>query len=191
MNLQEQIGALETGIDHLNQLIQNAVAVQTALDAASECPPTQASMPNPQVATACALTAADNPATSAASPTPAANEAERAAETACKPSVLQLTRPAQNEIVLSIGGESISLDAEKTGQLIEELANARASMTPQPPMALPPGWPFVATKNPLMAVQKQSNGDRLLLLRHTGHGWVPYTLSPSITVQLYTLLTQG
>jgi hypothetical protein len=41
-----------------------------------------------------------------------------------------------------------------------------------------------------MAVQKQSNGDRLLLLRHTGHGWVPFALSPDVAIQMYMLLTQ-
>jgi hypothetical protein len=64
-------------------------------------------------------------------------------------------------------------------------------MTPEPPPGIPPGWRFVATKNPVMAVQKQSNGDRLLVLRHTGHGWVPFTFSPDMVIQLYMLLTKG
>jgi hypothetical protein len=41
-----------------------------------------------------------------------------------------------------------------------------------------------------MAVQKQANGDRLLVMRHTGHGWVPFTFSPDMVVQMYMMLTQ-
>jgi hypothetical protein len=63
-------------------------------------------------------------------------------------------------------------------------------MMPEPAMNVPPGWRFVSTKNPAMAVQKQSNGDRLLIMRHTGHGWVPFTFSPDNVIQLYALLTQ-
>ena len=61
---------------------------------------------------------------------------------------------------MTIGGKTVSLHPEQVGQLIEELSNARASMMPEPAMNVPPGWRFVSTKNPAMAVQKQSNGDR-------------------------------
>ncbi|GAB2896492.1 hypothetical protein GCM10027093_35260 [Paraburkholderia jirisanensis] len=105
--------------------------------------------------------------------------------------MLHVERPSQNEIALSINGQTVSLHPLQVGQLIEELANARASMQPEVPANLPPGWRFVSTKNPMMAVQKQSNGDRLLVMRHTGHGWVPFTFSPDMIVQMYMMLTQG
>ena len=57
-------------------------------------------------------------------------------------------------------------------------------------MTLPTGWRFASTKNPVMAMQKHANGDRLLIARHTGHGWVPFTFSPEAAVQLYMMLTQ-
>jgi hypothetical protein len=63
-------------------------------------------------------------------------------------------------------------------------------MTPEPPMELPTGWRFASTKNPVIGMQKQANGDRLLIARHTGHGWVPFTFSPDAAVQLYMMLTQ-
>ena len=91
---------------------------------------------------------------------------------------------------MTIGGQTVALRPEQIGKLIEELSNARASMTPEPPPGMPPGWRFVSTKNPVMAVQKQSNGDRLLVMRHTGHGWVPFTFSPDMVIQLYMMLTQ-
>jgi hypothetical protein len=91
---------------------------------------------------------------------------------------------------MTIAGKTVSLHPEQVGQLIEELANARASMTPEPPMGVPAGWRFASTRNPVMAVQKQSNGDRLLIVRHTGHGWVPFTFSPANVIQMYALLTQ-
>ncbi|WP_206996499.1 hypothetical protein [Trinickia mobilis] len=166
MNLQEQIGALETGVDQLTQLIQAALAQQAAPEASAE-------------------RASAAPAADAALAEPA-----NAVETVDEKPTLHVGRPAQNEIVLTVGGKSVSLHPEQLGQLIEELANARASMVPEPPMALAPGWRFVSTKNPVMAVQKQSNGDRLLVLRHTGHGWVPYTFSPDMAIQLYMMLTQ-
>jgi hypothetical protein len=103
---------------------------------------------------------------------------------------LRVARPSHNELALTIGSQTVTLQPEQLGQLIEELANARASMTPEPPMALAPGWRFASTKNPVMAVQKQPNGDRLLFARHTGHGWVPFTFSPDAAVQLYMMLTQ-
>ena len=103
---------------------------------------------------------------------------------------LRVARPSHNALTLSIGSQTVTLHPEQIGQLIEELANARASMTPEPPMAIPAGWRFASTKNPVMAMQKQPNGDRLLIARHTGHGWVPFTFSPDAAVQLYMMLTQ-
>jgi hypothetical protein len=103
---------------------------------------------------------------------------------------LSVSRPSQNALTLTIGSQAVTLHPEQVGQLIEELANARASMSPEPPTTIAPGWRFVSTKNPVMAVQKQGNGDRLLVARHTGHGWVPFTFSPDMVVQLYMMLSQ-
>jgi hypothetical protein len=103
---------------------------------------------------------------------------------------LRVSRPSQNALTLTIGSQAVTLHPEQIGLLIEELSNARASMSPEQPAAIPPGWSFVSTKNPVMAVQKQANGDRLLIARHTGHGWVPFTFSPDMVIQLYMLLTQ-
>jgi hypothetical protein len=121
--------------------------------------------------------------------TPAQLDATQPESTGSGPT-LTINRPSQNEIAMSIAGQTVSLNPLQVGQLIEELSNARASMQPEQPPGLPPGWRFVSTKNPVMAVQKQSNGDRLLMLRHTGHGWVPFTFSPDIVVQMYMMLTQ-
>ncbi len=125
--------------------------------------------------------------------TPVEAAAEADVDTAPAPSdkaTLHVSRPTQNELTLTINGESITLHPEQLGQLIEELAHARASMQPEPPPGIPAGWRFVTTKNPMMAVQKQSNGDRLLVARHTGYGWVPFTFSPDVVVQMYMMLTQ-
>ncbi|MEX3606689.1 MAG: hypothetical protein VB142_11940 [Burkholderia sp.] len=103
---------------------------------------------------------------------------------------LVVTRPAQDTLTLAIGGHAIPLTPVQLSQLIEELAYARASMTPEQPNSLPTGWRFVSTRNPMMAVQKQANGDRLLVARHTGYGWVPFTFSPDTVIQVYMLLTQ-
>jgi hypothetical protein len=103
---------------------------------------------------------------------------------------LRVSRPSRDELTLTIGSQAVTLEAGQIGQLIEELANARASMLPEPAETIPPGWRFVSTKNPVMAVQKQSNGDRLLVARHTGHGWVPFTFSPDMVIQLYMMLSQ-
>nr|WP_244133677.1 hypothetical protein [Burkholderia gladioli] len=103
---------------------------------------------------------------------------------------LVVSRPAQDALTLAIGGREIPLTPVQLSQLIEELAHARASMTPEQPSGLPTGWRFVSTRNPMMAVQKQANGDRLLVARHTGYGWVPFTFSPDTVIQMYMLLTQ-
>ncbi|MDS0859550.1 phage tail protein, partial [Burkholderia pseudomultivorans] len=120
----------------------------------------------------------------------AAASAESTEPAPADKSTLHVSRPSQNELTLTVNGESITLHPEQLGQLIEELAHARASMQPEPPQGIPPGWRFVSTKNPMMAVQKQSNGDRLLVARHTGYGWVPFTFSPDVVIQMYMMLTQ-
>ncbi len=91
---------------------------------------------------------------------------------------------------MNIGGKSVLLGPQGISELIEELSNVRASMSVEQPTGIAPGWRFATTKNPVMAVQKQSNGDRLLIMRHNGHGRVPFTFSPNMVVELYAMLTQ-
>jgi hypothetical protein len=192
MNLHEQLGALEVGVD---QLIQAVVAPQ-----AENIPetPTEAAAQGASAANhVSSESQAEDRAPEPAAATTAVEAAAAPAPTSEGPAVqsqqptLEINRPAQNEITMTIGGQTVALRAEQIGQLIEELANARASMTPEPPPGISPGWRFVSTKNPVMAVQKQSNGDRLLVMRHTGHGWVPFTFSPDMVIQMYMMLTKG
>ncbi|MEM5317337.1 hypothetical protein [Paraburkholderia sp. JHI869] len=212
MNLQDQIGVLEVGVD---QLLQAAAAAQAprADERAAAVPQQDTPVaqrdaeraiaePPQTVAVDTAADTAD--AVAAAEPVEAVEAAnasvtetaeaiEPAAEAAnaahAQPE-LHVARPSQNEITLTIGGQTVTLNALQVGQMIEELSNARASMQPEPPPGIPQGWRFASTKNPMMAVQKQSNGDRLLVLRHTGHGWVPFTFTPDIVAQMYMMLTQ-
>jgi hypothetical protein len=231
MNLHEQLGALEAGVEQLIQAVvaQQAPAAHAAPPSSNAAAPADLSRP----AAAPPAQAADDAVRPAAHPndandapaaarvrTPVADapaaetpgacaadtDAAIAADTAgpaatdartghghtppAGPLTLSVGRPSQNEITMTIAGNTVSLRPEQIGQLIEELSNARASMQPEPPASVPPGWRFAATRNPMMAVQKQSNGDRLLLLRHTGHGWVPFALSPDVAIQMYMLLTQ-
>ncbi|WP_434113085.1 hypothetical protein [Paraburkholderia caffeinilytica] len=190
MNLHEQLGALETGVD---QLIQAVVAPQAKN--ITETPAEAAAQEAPAANHVSSETKAERVETegtvAVAEQTPVAAEAPDAEPVAPVPPTLEINRPAQNEITMTIGGQTVALRAEQIGQLIEELSNARASMTPEPPPGIPPGWRFVSTKNPVMAVQKQSNGDRLLVMRHTGHGWVPFTFSPDMVIQMYMMLTKG
>lgn len=230
MNLQDQIGALEVGVDQLIQAVRTAPALHIVDTPAAgpalaptdtpafEAPPKLEVPPSP-FEDAASAESADTPAqpsarvegaetveapqaeaqaaetAEAAETEPAdavepANAQVEAAETAAAAPLLEVGRPSQNEITMTIGGQTVSLHPMQIGQLIEELANARASMQPEPPPGIPPGWRFASTKNPTMAVQKQSNGDRLLVLRHNGHGWVPFTFSPDMVVQMYMMLTQ-
>jgi hypothetical protein len=207
MNLQEQIGALHAGVD---QLLQAAAARPSRTAEAASAHPTDANssdaegaVPTPAQdtpATASATTALASAQASAAADAAAAVEekveAVQAAEPAEAPQsapathTLKIDRPSQNQITMTIDGKTVLLNPLQVGELIERLANVRASMQPEPPPDLPPGWRFVSTRNPAMAVQKQSNGDRLLVLRHTGHGWVPFTFTPDMVVQMYMMLTQ-
>ncbi|MEM5447095.1 hypothetical protein [Paraburkholderia guartelaensis] len=210
MNLQDQIGVLEAGVDQLLQAAAAAAHAPCADERAAAVPqqdtPVASSEAEQAVAEQPHAVAVDTAAEAAgaaatAEPVEAANATvtdtaeaiEPAAETAraapAQPE-LHVARPSQNEITLTIGGQTVTLNALQVGQMIEELSNARASMQPEPPPGIPQGWRFASTKNPMMAVQKQSNGDRLLVLRHTGHGWVPFTFSPDIVVQMYMMLTQ-
>jgi hypothetical protein len=191
MNLQDQIGALETSVDQLTELIHATFAQQAGKEPSAQAESTAMALGDDTTPAAAASTGPSPVATVTLAANEPVAEPASAAEPGDETPALQVARPSQNEIVLTVGGKSVSLHPEQVGQLIEELANARASMVPEPPPAMAPGWRFVATKNPAMAVQKQANGDRLLVLRHTGHGWVPYTFSPDMAIQLYLLLTQG
>lgn len=245
MNLQDQIGALDVGVDQLIQAVSAALAscatvvaaaeqtraaaaavpeaaTQMPAEAATQAParqaeaepdtPAVAATHEPQAAVAeaaapqadapqagvpdvTANVAANAPAPIAAATEPAdATQATQAGqpeqEAEARNVTLEVGRPSPNEITMSIGGQTVTLHPLQVGQLIEELANARASMQPEPPPTIPSGWRFASTKNPMIAVQKQSNGDRLLVMRHTGHGWVPFTFSPDMVVQMYMMLTQ-
>jgi hypothetical protein len=215
MNLQEQIGALEAGVDQLLQAAAarasrtagTAPADQSAAAPSDATGTEHANAVEPQASVAVAADApadvlvseiAHAPVVSEEAPeeTVAVIEAEAPQAEPVEPEsapaapVLEIARPAQNVITMTIGGQTVSLNPQELGHMIEELANARASMQPEPPPAIPQGWRFASTKNPMMAVQKQSSGDRLLVLRHTGHGWVPFTFSPDMVVQMYMMLTQ-
>jgi hypothetical protein len=170
MNLQEQIGALEASVE---DLIEAAAASSAASAAAASAAPS-----------------ARGAESAAHAPAQAGDEASAPPASSDNKPSLHIDRPSQNEIVMTIGDQSVRLHPLQVGQLIEELANARASMQPEAPANLPPGWRFVSTKNPVMAVQKQTNGDRLLVMRHTGHGWVPFSFSPDMVIQMYMMLTQ-
>jgi hypothetical protein len=201
MNLHEQLGALEMGVD---QLIQAVVAkqaenipetpAQTAVTQASAEPvasddfaaASESAAEKPAAETAAAVVEDNAPALDE----PAAEPATEQPAAQLQPT-LQIGRPAQDEITMTIGDQTVALRPDQIGKLIEELSNARASMTLEQPPGIPPGWRFVSTKNPVMAVQKQSNGDRLLVMRHTGHGWVPFTFSPDVVIQLYMMLTNA
>ena len=211
MNLHEQIGALEAGVDQLlvaatartSRIAEAASADQTdAAETAAAARSDAAGVPHANDGHAQAVVDADptgaaettvaSAAANDSSPeagTPAQTDATQP-ESAGSAPTLTIGRPSQNEITMTIAGQTVSLNPLQVGQLIEELSNARASMQPEPPPGIPAGWRFASTKNPMMAVQKQSNGDRLLVMRHTGHGWVPFTFSPDVVVQMYMMLTQ-
>lgn len=167
MNLHDQLGALELGLDELI-LATTSASSSTAL--ASSAPPAPAA-PSPDSE-------------------PVSEAASKAQPIAEEPFKLLVSRPQQNVIQMTIDGKSVALSAEGVSELIEQLSNARASMTVEQPHALPAGWQYVSTKNPAMATQRLANGDRLLVMRHTGHGWVPVTFSPDRVIELYAMLTQ-
>ncbi|HEX3379951.1 MAG TPA: hypothetical protein VHU21_09165 [Paraburkholderia sp.] len=181
MNLHEQLGALEMSVD---QLIQAVVATQ-----AENTPETNTDAAAEHAAHDVSADAAQAPQAAEQQPAGTAADAEPPAPQ-LQPT-LEINRPTRDEITMTIGNQTVALRPEQISRLVEELSNARASMTPEQPQGIPPGWQFVSTKNPVMAVQKQSNGDRLLVMRHTGHGWVPFTFSPDIVIQMYMMLTNA
>lgn len=168
MNLTDQLGALESSLD---ELILAAASIPVSRESSTD------SVADPAV----------EPATASESTPPDVEEKPPVAEE--KPT-LNVSRPEKNLIAMTIGGVSVALSPEGVSELIEELSNARASMDVEQPGGLPPNWRFVATKNPVMATQRYSNGDRLLVLRHTGHGWVPFSFSPDMVIEMYAMLTK-
>lgn len=169
MNLHDQLGALESGLD---ELILATASSSASLASSS--------------ASSAASTSADAP------PVELAHDvsAESGAPVGDEKPTLNVSRPEKDVIEMTIAGKSVPLSAEGVGELIEQLSNARASMTVEQPRALPQGWRYVSTKNPAMATQRFANGDRLLVLRHTGHGWVPFSFSPDMVIEMYAMLTQ-
>jgi hypothetical protein len=166
MNLHDQLGALESSLD---SLLRSAAASSPTSSAASEADAPVALQEPP------ALDDASVPAEP-----PALDEAP----------TLTVARPNRDAIEMTIGDKSVLLNAQGISELIEELSNVRASMPVEQPAGIPQGWRFASTKNPVMATQKYSNGDRLLVLRHGGHGWVPFTFSPNMVIELYAMLSK-
>jgi hypothetical protein len=162
MNLTDQLGALESSLD---ELILAAASIPASPDSST-------------VSVSSVSDAAVEPA------------AEERPPAAYEKPTLNVSRPEKNLIAMTIDGVTVPLSPEGVSELIEELSNARASMDVEQPSGLPNGWRFVATKNPVMATQRYPNGDRLLVLRHTGHGWVPFSFSPDTVIEMYALLTK-
>ncbi|SAL58506.1 phage tail protein [Caballeronia cordobensis] len=178
MNLQDQLGALESSLDTL--LRTAAASDLTSAEPAEQASPTNVASPGEPPALRDAREPADSTDSAAPAEPPALNE----------PPTLVVSRPERDAIEMTIAGKTVKLSPEGVSELIEELSNVRASMSAEQPMGVAPGWRFAATKNPLMATQKYPNGDRLLLMRHGGHGWVPFTLSPNMVIELYAMLTK-
>jgi hypothetical protein len=168
MNLTDQLGALESSLD---ELISAAASIPASPESSTDSVADTGVEPGP---------ASESIAAVVEEKPPVAEE---------KPT-LNVSRPEKNLIAMTIGGVSVALSPEGVSELIEELSNARASMDVEQPGGLPPNWRFVATKNPVMATQRYSNGDRLLVLRHTGHGWVPFSFSPDMVIEMYAMLTK-
>ncbi|WP_237576419.1 hypothetical protein [Mycetohabitans sp. B8] len=162
MELHEQIDAVQRLIDRL----ASAGLATSATSATSE--------------------ASEASATSEASALP--NPAARTANDPTPPR-LHFNRPSQNEIVVTLGEHSVTLGPADISAIIEELAIARASMTPEPPATLPPGWRFAATQDPAIATQSHNNGSKLVVFRHTGYGWVPFTFTPNMVMNLLAALS--
>src|SRR5471030_718930 len=173
MNLTDQLGALESSLD---ELISAAASIPVSPDSSTDSVADAGVEPAPASGSIAAVVEEKPPV---AEP-PVAEE---------KPT-LNVSRPEKNLIAMTIGGVSVALSPEGVSELIEELSNARASMDVEQPGGLPSGWRFVATKNPVMATQRYANGDRLLVLRHTGHGWVPFSFSPDMVIEMYAMLTK-
>ncbi|MDR5796785.1 hypothetical protein QCE49_25695 [Caballeronia sp. LZ008] len=171
MNLQDQLGALESSLD---TLLQTAAASARSSAGSPAAPPAVSDEP-PALRDVREPVDADAPAEP-----PALNE----------PPTLVVSRPERDAVEMTIAGKTAKLSPEGVSELIEELSNVRASMSPDQPAGIAPGWRFAATKNPVMATQKYANGDRLLVLRHAGHGWVPFTFSPNMVIELYAMLTK-
>ena len=176
MNLQDQLGALESSLDALLQTATSSVP-SSADGASSTGGSSGGASPSEPPALGDARMVADS---AAPNEPPGLNE----------PPTLVVSRPEQNAIEMTIAGKTVKLSPEGVSELIEELSNVRASMSVEQPAGIAPGWRFAATKNPIMATQKYANGDRLLVLRHSGHGWVPFTFTPNMVIELYAMLTQ-
>ncbi|WP_250474343.1 hypothetical protein [Caballeronia sp. GAFFF1] len=184
MNLHDQLGALESSLDALLRAatvppVTGAAAQSVAASATDDIAEPPFPLP-PR---------ADESQETALAATDAQTQAPADAEPDAPPA-LTVSRPDRDTIQMTIAGQSVLLNPQGVSELIEELSNVRASMSVEQPMGVAPGWRFSATKNPVMAVQKHANGDRLLIMRHTGHGWVPFTFSPDMVVELYAMLTR-
>ena len=183
MNLHDQLGALESSLDTLLQTA--AASARASAGSSAESPKADApAQAHDAPAASGEVAPTEPPALGGDAPAPAEPPALN------EPHTLVVSRPEQNAIEMTIAGKSVKLSPEGVSELIEELSNVRSSMTVEQPAGIAPGWRFAATKNPIMATQKYANGDRLLVLRHGGHGWVPFTFSPNMVIELYAMLTK-
>lgn len=106
------------------------------------------------------------------------------------PPTLQVGRPQQNVITMTIGGQTVALGPQDISEMIDQLAQARATMTPEVPLQVVGGKSFAATKDPVIASQTVAHGNKLMLLRHTGFGWVPFQCSPQWLAEMLATLSR-
>lgn len=121
---------------------------------------------------------------------PRAQAPESASNGAAQAPTLQVGRPQQNVITMTIGDQTVVLGPNDISEMIDQLAQARATMTPEIPSQVAPGKSFAATRDPTIASQTVGNGDKLMLLRHTGFGWVPFHCSPKWLVEMLAVLSR-
>ena len=107
-----------------------------------------------------------------------------------EPPTLQVGRPQQNVITMTIGGQTVALGPHDISEMIDQLAQARATMTPEISHQVASGKSFAATKDPIIASQTVAQGNKLMLLRHTGFGWVPFNCSPQWLAEMLATLSR-
>ena len=107
-----------------------------------------------------------------------------------EPPTLVVSRPDRDAVEMTIAGKTVKLSPEGVSELIEELSNVRASMSVGAADGHRAGLAVRGYQKSRHGDAENANGDRLLVMRHAGHGWVPFTFSPNMVIELYAMLTK-
>jgi len=85
------------------------------------------------------------------------------------------------KVTIALNGEFSASDLE---EILRDLAAQRADMAPAVPVELSPDAEVLEETDALFSIRTRLGGGLRIWLRHTGFGWIPFSLSAATRADL-------